>query len=84
MCSDRVDKPNSVPILPTGGGCRIVHPESVEGLALRFAQDAQFVQLPAAGKIGGSYLSGPAIASGIDRHSPPVLGEQAGHGLAPQ
>ena len=42
-CMDRVDKPNSVPILPTGGGCRIEYPESIEGLqSFDFAQDARF------------------------------------------
>jgi len=40
---DRADKPNSVPILPTEGGCRIEYPEPVEGLqSFDFAQDARF------------------------------------------
>jgi len=32
--------------------------------------------------VGGDHLSGTLIAQRLERHFPPVLGEQAGHGLA--
>ena len=36
------NEPDSVPILPTAGGCRIENPEFIEGLPLDFARDARF------------------------------------------
>jgi hypothetical protein len=44
----------SSPISPTASGCEIEYPEPAEGLSLDFARDAQFWQLPAAGKIGAT------------------------------
>ena len=56
-------KPDSVPILPTAGGRRIENPEFIEGLSLDYARDCSILQLPAAGKIGSSHLSGVIVAN---------------------
>ncbi len=65
----RVLPATCLPILPTGGGCRIEHPESVEGLSPSLRSGRSILQLPAAGKIGAcsDFPPSPTFESGAGR-----------------